>query len=189
MDNWTWFWSVCLSRYRESDTGQVVGWVLTGAVLAGLTIATILTFGTSAPISGTAATFVVGATKGAWVAATVNIFFQGLPQGFSFENINSWEVLTSTIVGGATGAAGGWMEHSLKGINQTLGGKIGMSLATSYLGTVLEAGLTMESLTALSFVNATLIGGLDVYLSYYIKYEFLINLILEIVDNIVGLFE
>lgn len=98
-------------------------------------------------------------------------------------------VLIGAAVGAATGAAGGWMEHSLKGINQTLGGKIGMSLATSYLGTVLEAGLTMESLTALSFVNATLIGGLDVYLSYYIKYEFLINLILEIVDNIVGLFE
>ena len=54
---------------RVDENGNAwkwLGWLLTGIVLIGLAVATVLTFGAAAPITGLAATMVTGAMIGGY---------------------------------------------------------------------------------------------------------------------------
>ncbi len=79
-----------------------LGWLLTGVVLAGLAVLTVLTLGAAAPITGAAATIVVGATVGASIGFGASVISQG-----GFDSANPWQVLFDTGMGAVTGAIGG----------------------------------------------------------------------------------
>ena len=83
---------------------QWLGWLLTGVALVALTALTICTFGSVAPITGLAATLIVGATIGAYVGVGASIISQGMSSGWS--NINSWQVLLDGTMGAISGAVG-----------------------------------------------------------------------------------
>lgn len=107
---------------------QWLGWLFTGIILVGLAVATVLTFGAAAPITGLAATMVVGAMIGASVGVAVSIVSQGLVNGW--DNINSWQVFTDMAVGAIGGAISGVastttsveLRIGLKGARIALGG-------------------------------------------------------------------
>ena len=85
-----------------------LGWVFTAFILVGLTVATVFTFGAAAPITGSIATMVVGATVGAYVGFGLSIATQAITTG----HVNSWSVFVDTLGGALFGALNGGLGAS-----------------------------------------------------------------------------
>lgn len=102
-------WTYCNNNpimYVDPDGNlpQWLGWLLTGVALVALTALTIISFGSAAIITGTAATMIIGATIGAYVGVGASIISQGISRGFSC--IDSWQVLLDGTIGAISGAVG-----------------------------------------------------------------------------------
>lgn len=110
---------------------KIFGWIVAGIVLIGLTVATVLTLGTAAPITGTAAAMVIAATVGAYVGFGTSVISQG-----GFANANPWQVLLDTTVGAGIGAL-----MAFSGLNAIWTGVgIGVLNGVQSIGTDLIAG-------------------------------------------------
>ena len=150
-----------------------LGWVFTGLILVGLTAATVFTFGVAAPITGIAATMVVGATVGAYTGFGFSIATQLITTG----SVSPWSVFVDTASGALFGALSGGM-----GANPALStrilvgvGKIALNVATtishglidgkSQQGILSDAGMTLATSV---FVQGVFVG-LSMRQSGYMK--------------------
>ncbi len=127
-----------------------LGWLLTGIALAGLTALTIATLGAAAPITGLAATMIVGATAGAYIGVGVSVVSQGVHNGW--DSIDSMQVFRDCLGGAAAGAisaipTGGGVLGYL--------GAFGLGGTASVVGGVISGSVTSLETLLLAFA----IGG------------------------------
>ncbi len=146
----------CKTRFYVA---KWLGWLLTGAVLVGLTALSVFTLGVAAPISGVAAGVLIGATCGAYAGAITSVLSQGINSGWS--NIDSWNVFKETRVGLVIGAISG------------LGTGIGTSILTGGISQI-TSGLFDGSISSFSdvlcqFAYGALISGVTYGLGEYIS--------------------
>lgn len=154
---------------RTDATGclpQWLGWLLTGLILVGLAVATVFTFGAAAPITGIAAAMVVGATIGATVGFAASIVTQGIVNGW--DNINSWQVFTDTVIGGVGGALSGAASTTASiGIRLGLkGAQVALSGAGAAIDGIIEGKSPSEILrkVGISIAIGILIQGMGLIL-------------------------
>src|SRR5690554_6772722 len=90
---------------RDGNFPEWLKWTIGGAILVGLGVATCLTFGAAAPITGTAATLVVGAFTGAAISAGVGVGVAALTDG-DMADAFMWGAITGGIAGAASAGLG-----------------------------------------------------------------------------------
>jgi len=93
--------------YTDSDgyMPEWMKWAIGGVILVGLGIATVLTLGATAPITGLAATLIVGAFTGAAINAGVGVGVAALTDG-NMADAFMWGAITGGIVGAASAGLG-----------------------------------------------------------------------------------
>ena len=77
------------------DRKDIFGWIGVAVVLVALTALSVCTLGAAAPISGIAATMVVGETIGVFIGTGASIISPGIHNGWN--NISGFQVFRECI--------------------------------------------------------------------------------------------
>ena len=105
-------------------------WVIGGAVIVGLGIATIATGGAAAiSTAGLIGSTLTGAGIGFLGGATASVVVQGAATSWDFEKINPVNALQSGLIGAAIGGIGGVTSYGFGCLGQTIGSSVGQYLS------------------------------------------------------------